>query len=62
LLQEAVWVVGDDLPRHEWPTDASVYTQAEVKILIKVGQDTLKWVQATKELFKAKVMGGRKHA
>jgi len=38
-----------------------VYTQAEVKILTKVGQDTLKWVQVTKELFHAKVVGGRKH-
>jgi len=61
VLQEAVWVVGDDLPRHEWPTDASVYTQAKVKILTKVDQDTLKWVQVTKELFKAKVVGRRKY-
>jgi hypothetical protein len=58
-LGEAVWVLVDDLPRDEWPTDAPVYTQAEVKILTHVGADTLAWVHPLKVLFGATVQKGR---
>jgi hypothetical protein len=58
ILQAAVWVVADDLPRDEWPTDAPAYTQAEVKILKQVGADTLPWVHATRVMFGARVVRG----
>jgi hypothetical protein len=61
ILREAVWVVADDIPRAEWPTDAPVYTYTEVTILKDVGHDTLVWVHATKEMFGAEVVcGGRR--
>jgi hypothetical protein len=59
VLGEAVWVVADDLPRDEWPTDAPVYMQSEVKILTYVGSDTLAWVYQLKGLFGATVQEGR---
>lgn len=60
VLDTAIWVVCDDLPREQWPQDgAAVYTQSEVKILTHVGQDTLAWVHPVKELFDARVVGGR---
>lgn len=63
LLDAEVWVVADDLPREAWPTDAPVYTQAEVKILQRVGTDTLAWVHATKTMLGATVVdAGRRHA
>lgn len=58
VLNEAIWVVCDDLPREAWPTDAPVYTQAEVKILAQVGPDVLAWVHATKTMFGAEVVSG----
>jgi len=58
VLDADVWVVSDDLPREQWPTDAPVYTHAEVKILTQVGPDTLAWVHATKELFHVRVVRG----
>lgn len=59
ILGEAVWVVADDLPRSEWPPDASIYTHQEVKILTQVGPETLAWVQAVKEEFGARVVEGQ---
>jgi hypothetical protein len=59
VLQDAVWVVADDLPRDHWPTDAPVYTQAEVKILLQVGPRTLAWVHATKTIFNAGVISAK---
>jgi hypothetical protein len=56
VLQAAVWVVRDDLPRVEWPHDAAVYTQREVRLLTKVGHDVLQWVNPVKEIFNAKVV------
>jgi len=57
-LGEAVWVVADNLPREEWPTDAPAYTQTEGKILCQVGPDTIQWVHATKQMFGAEVVKG----
>jgi hypothetical protein len=60
ILDTTVWVVADDLPTAEWPHDeAMVYTCAEVKILARVGPDTLAWVHPVKELFGARVVDGR---
>ena len=56
ILGEALWVVADDLPRDNWPTDASMYTHTEVKILQRFGPDTLAWVHATKALFNARII------
>jgi hypothetical protein len=55
-LQHAIWVVADDLPRDEWPTDAPVYTRAEVKVLTRVGPDTVEWVHVTKQMFNARIV------
>jgi hypothetical protein len=57
-LQQPIWVVADDLPRDEWPTDTLVYTHAEVKVLIQVGPDTVEWVHAAKQMFNARVVEG----
>lgn len=56
MLQAAVWVVRDNLPRTEWPQDGPVYTHEEMRILTKVGQDVLQWVNPVKEIFSAKVI------
>jgi hypothetical protein len=56
VLQAAVWVVRDNLPRTEWPQDGPVYTHGEIRMLIKVGQDVLQWVNPVKEIFNAKVV------
>jgi hypothetical protein len=55
-----VWVIDDTLPHEEWPTDAPVYTHAEVKRLTHVGPDTLAWVHPAKELFGARVVDARR--
>jgi hypothetical protein len=51
ILEEAIWVVADDLPKDAWPADAQAYTQQEVRVLRQLGQDTLAWVHATKRMF-----------
>jgi hypothetical protein len=56
VLQARIWVVRDDLPPAEWPQDGPVYTHREVRILTKVGQDALQWVNPVKEIFNAKVV------
>jgi hypothetical protein len=56
VLQARVWVVRDDLPRAVWPQDGPVYTRREVRILTKVGQDVLQWVNPVKEIFNATVV------
>jgi hypothetical protein len=56
VLQESVWVVRDNLPRTEWPEDGPVYTHREMRVLTKVGQDVLQWVNPVKEIFNAKVV------
>jgi hypothetical protein len=56
VVQAEVWVVADDLPRGNWPTDATVYTHAEVKILAQVGLGVLPWVHTVKEAFGARVV------
>ena len=58
MLSEAIWVVADDLPKDAWPADALVYTHQEVKVLRQIGQDTLAWVHATKQMFGAQVIAG----
>lgn len=60
VLAMDLWIVADDLAREQWPTDAPVYTQTEVKILTEVGADTLAWVHLTKEAFNGRVVGGGK--
>lgn len=61
VLDTAVWVVADGLPRETWPTDAPVYRQRELKILQRVGTDTRAWVHVTKTMFHAHVVdGGRR--
>jgi hypothetical protein len=55
-LNEAVWVVADDLPKAEWPTDAPVYTHTGITILQNVGLDTRAWVRATEQRFGADVV------
>jgi hypothetical protein len=56
VLQESVWVVRDNLPRTEWPEDGPIYTHREMRMLTKVGQDVLQWVNPVKEIFNAKVV------
>jgi hypothetical protein len=56
VLQAPVWVVQDNLLRTEWPQDGQVYTHEEIRILTKVGQDVLQWVNPVKEIFNAKVV------
>jgi len=56
VLQEAIWVVIDGLPRDQWPSDAPVYTHAEVAILTQIDPDTLSWVHITKQMFGARVV------
>ncbi len=58
-LEAAIWVIADDLPKQEWPTDAPVYTHQEVKQLIQVGPQALAWVHVTKAMFGAQVIDGR---
>lgn len=58
VLDAAIWVVADDLPREQWPADALVFTHGEAKILTQVGRDTLAWVHATKQMFGAQVVRG----
>jgi TubC N-terminal docking domain len=60
ILGEAVWVVTSDVPRTDWPTDAPVYTHAEVKLLTLIGPDTVGWVHSAKELFGARVVDAGK--
>jgi hypothetical protein len=59
ILGEALWVVADDLPPEEWPTDAPVYTHQEVRILKQVGQETLAWVHQVKTAVGARVLDSR---
>jgi hypothetical protein len=59
ILGEAIWVVANDLPKEAWPGDALAYTHQEVKVLQQLGQDTLAWVHATKQMFGALVIPGR---
>jgi hypothetical protein len=56
VLQAAVWMVRDNLPRTEWPQDGPVYTHEEIRMLTKVGQDVLQWVNPVKEIFNATVV------
>jgi hypothetical protein len=56
VVNATVWVVADDLPREAWPTDAPVYTQAEVTMLRQSARDWLAWVHASKALFDARVI------
>lgn len=58
ILDEAIWVVADDVPKDAWPVDALTYTHQEVKVLRQLGQDTLAWVHATKQMFGAQVIAG----
>jgi hypothetical protein len=58
MLQEVVWVVDETVPHAKWPSDAPVYTHAEVKMLTRVGPDTLEWVHATKQMLGAQVIAG----
>jgi hypothetical protein len=58
MLGEAVWVVADDFSQETWPGEALTYTYEEVKILRQVGQDTVAWVHATKQMFGAQVIAG----
>jgi hypothetical protein len=60
ILGGNVWVIDDTLPHEQWPTDAPVYTHAEVKLLALVGPDTLAWVHPAKELFGARVVDARR--
>jgi hypothetical protein len=59
VLQEAIWVVIDGLPRDQWPRDAPVYTHAEVAILARIDPNTLSWVHITKQMFGARVVHPR---
>jgi hypothetical protein len=58
MLDEAIWVVADDLPKNAWPTDTLTYTHQEVKVLRQLAQDSLAWVHATKQMFGAQVIAG----
>jgi hypothetical protein len=58
ILDAAIWVVADDLPKEAWPEGALTYTHEEVKILRQIGQDTVAWVHATKQMFGAQVIAG----
>jgi hypothetical protein len=58
VVHAEVWVVADDLPRDQWPTDAPVYRHMEVKLLSRAGRETLGWVHVVKWLFDARVVAG----
>ena len=60
ILDEAIWVVADDLPKEAWPADAPTYAHQEVKVLRQLGQDILAWVHATKQMFGTQVIAGRR--
>jgi hypothetical protein len=62
MLQAAVWVVANDLPKAAWPTDAPVYTHTEVQILTQVGPDTLDWVHTTKAMFGTRIVRGQRRS
>lgn len=64
VLDVDLWVVADDLPREQWPTDAPLYTQCEVQLLrqAEARQDVLEWVQMSKELFDARVVSAGKRS
>jgi len=58
VLHAEIWVVADDLPRDNWPQESIIYSHEEVRVLTKVGADTLALVHAVKELFNAQVVEG----
>ena len=58
VVQAEVWVVADDLSPDKWPTDATVYRHAEVRLLIGMGQDKLELVHLVKTLFDARLLAG----
>lgn len=58
ILGAAIWVVVDDLPRDQWPTDDPVYEYAEVKRLIGRGADALRSVHLVKMVFAARLVAG----
>jgi hypothetical protein len=59
MLDEAIWIVANDLPKNAWPADTLAYTLHEVKVLRQIGQDTLAWVHATKQMFGVQVIASR---
>jgi hypothetical protein len=60
ILDEAIWVVADDLPQGEHPIDAPIYTHGEVKILAEVGPKVLAWVHTMKHDFGCQVVASRR--
>jgi Zinc-finger of RNA-polymerase I-specific TFIIB, Rrn7 len=60
VLEAAIWVIADDLPREKWPADAPVYKESEVKLLMQTGPKNLEWVHVTKMMFAARIIDGRK--
>jgi hypothetical protein len=57
VVQAELWVIIDELPRNEWPTDAPVYRHAEVRLLTGLGPEVLAWAHLVKTLFKARLVG-----
>jgi hypothetical protein len=60
VLNEAIWVIADELPQDERPTDAPVYTYGEIKILTEIGPEVLAWVHTVRQDFGAQVLANRR--
>jgi hypothetical protein len=59
VLNDAIWAIADELPQHERPTDAPVYTHGEITILTGISPEELAWVHIIKQDFGAQVLTNR---
>jgi TubC N-terminal docking domain len=50
VLQEAVWVVADDVPLDEYLADGRVYTYHEVRVLLEQGRGVKAWAPLDTEM------------
>jgi hypothetical protein len=50
VLQEAVWVVADDVPLDPYLTDGKVYTHREVRVLLEKGRGVKAWAPLDAEV------------
>jgi TubC N-terminal docking domain len=50
VLQEAVWVVAEGVPIHEFLADGKVYTYHEVRVLMEQGRGVKAWAPLDIEL------------
>jgi hypothetical protein len=50
VLQEAVWVVAEGVPIHEFLADGKVYTYHEVRVLMEQGRGVKAWAPLDSEM------------